>query len=60
MRDEKRTSYAEETERKPSRSRPQTHRQQFTISSTYLIDDQTEATTSRELVLRLIKWVKHI
>lgn len=60
MRDEERTNHVEDAEEKTSRPRKQLPRQDISMTSSYLLDEQAESAFSRELVVRLINWVKHI
>ncbi len=60
MRDKKLIFVAEDAKEKNSRSQPQAPHQEVTITSAHLMDDRIEPAFSRELVVRLINWVKHI
>jgi len=60
MGDEKRMYDAKEVTKKFPRIRPRSPRWETTETSARLADKQTKPAFTRELVLRLIDWVKHI
>lgn len=60
MRDDKRTYHVDDADKKISRPRKQLPRQDTSVTTSHLLDEQAESAFSRELVVRLINWVKHI